>query len=69
MANPPLAAGGEHGFGPFMDRLCRFDKPLLAAVNGVGVGIGLTMLLHCDIVYIAEGARLRAPDFTKTGPG
>ena len=56
--------GGEHGFGPFLDRLSQFDKPLLAAVNGVGVGIGLTMLLHCDVVYIAEGARLRAPFVT-----
>src|SRR5262245_46526495 len=51
----------EHPFGSFMDVLVAFDKPLLAAVNGVGVGIGLTMLLHCDVVYIAEGARLRAP--------
>jgi len=50
-----------HGFRPFVDRLSTFDKPLLAAVNGVGVGIGLTMLLHCDIVYMAESARLRAP--------
>ena len=49
------------GFPGFMDRLVAFDKPLLAAVNGVGVGIGLTMLLHCDVVWIAEGARLRAP--------
>jgi enoyl-CoA hydratase/carnithine racemase len=38
-----------------------FDKPLLAAVNGVGVGLGLTLLLHCDVVYIARGARLRVP--------
>jgi enoyl-CoA hydratase/carnithine racemase len=51
----------DPGFGAFMDRLCQFDKPLLAAVNGVGVGIGLTLLLHCDVVYIAEGARLRPP--------
>ena len=51
----------EPGFPAFMDLLCTFDKPLLAAVNGVGVGIGLTMLLHCDIVYVAEAARLRAP--------
>jgi enoyl-CoA hydratase/carnithine racemase len=61
MGKPAPGAPGEQGFGPFMDRLCQFDKPLLAAVNGVGVGIGLTMLLHCDIVYIAEDARLRAP--------
>ncbi len=51
----------DPGFGAFMDRLCELDKPLLAAVNGVGVGIGLTLLLHCDVVYIAEGARLRPP--------
>lgn len=58
-------AGGEDpGFGAFMDRLCVFDKPLLAAVNGVGVGIGLTFLLHCDAVYVAEGARLRPPFVT-----
>jgi len=51
----------DHPFGSFMDALCAFDKPLVAAVNGVGVGIGLTMLLHCDVVYVADTARLRAP--------
>jgi len=64
MAKPPTGAGPDRGFGPFIDRLTRFDKPLLAAVNGVGVGIGVTLLLHCDIVYVAEGARLRAPFVT-----
>lgn len=53
--------GKPHGFGPFVDQLSTFHLPLLAAVNGVGVGIGLTMLLHCDIVYMAQSARLRAP--------
>jgi enoyl-CoA hydratase/carnithine racemase len=57
-------AGGAHPFGEFMDELCRFDKPLVAAVNGVAVGIGLTILLHCDFVFVAEGARLRAPFVT-----
>lgn len=61
MANPPAGVGRDHGFPSFIEELCGFDKPLLAAVNGVGVGIGLTLLLHCDLVYIAEGARLRAP--------
>jgi enoyl-CoA hydratase/carnithine racemase len=65
MASPPPRTDGEpHGFSSFMDRLCIFDKPLLAAVNGVGVGIGLTLLLHCDVVYMAEGARIRAPFVT-----
>lgn len=54
----------ENPFGSFMDRLIGFDKPLIAAVNGVGVGIGLTLLLHCDVVYISRGARLRAPFVT-----
>jgi enoyl-CoA hydratase/carnithine racemase len=64
MGGTPAEAGAEHGFSSFMDRLCSFDKPLLAAVNGVGVGIGLTLLLHCEYVYIACGARLRAPFIT-----
>ncbi len=55
------ADSAPHGFTPFMDRLVAFDKPLMAAVNGVAVGIGVTMLLHCDIVYVSESARLRAP--------
>src|SRR5438093_9268482 len=53
--------GEPHGFGPFMDALDSFPKPLIAAVNGLGVGIGLTFLLHCDLVIIAPDARLRAP--------
>lgn len=63
MAAPPRTADGP-AFPSFMDELVAFDKPLLAAVNGVGVGIGLTMLLHCDIVWIAHEARLRAPFVT-----
>jgi enoyl-CoA hydratase/carnithine racemase len=55
------ASGGEHPFSACLDRVISFDKPLLAAVNGVGVGLGLTILLHCDVVYIAKGARLRVP--------
>jgi len=61
----PGAAGGADDPGPgfprFIDTVAAFEKPLLAAVNGLGVGIGLTVLLHCDVVYIAQGARLRAP--------
>ncbi len=58
------AGAGSHPFGEFLDELCAFDKPLIAAVNGVAVGIGLTILLHCDFAYVAEGARLRAPFVT-----
>lgn len=53
--------GLEHGFPPFIARVESFPKPLIAAVNGIGVGIGLTILPHCDLVLIADDARLRAP--------
>lgn len=46
---------------PFIKALAWFEKPLVAAVQGNAVGIGLTMLLHCDAVYIAEDAKLTAP--------
>lgn len=61
LATERRADGEPHGFPRFMDALVAFDKPLVAAVNGVGVGIGFTLLLHCDLVYLAEGARLRLP--------
>ncbi len=48
-------------FPRLIEQLCAFDKPLLAAVNGLGVGFGATFLLHCDVVYLSERARLRFP--------
>jgi len=63
-ASGASASAGSHPFGEFLDELCAFDKPLIAAVNGVAVGIGLTILLHCDFAYVAEGVRLRAPFVT-----
>jgi len=61
------AAAGEPGvdqggaFAAFMDAISGFPKALLAAVNGVGVGIGMTLLPYCDAALIAESARLRGP--------
>jgi enoyl-CoA hydratase/carnithine racemase len=49
------------GYDHFMARLIELDRPLLAAVQGVGVGIGATLLFHCDVVYLGESARLRLP--------
>jgi enoyl-CoA hydratase/carnithine racemase len=59
-----MSADPESGFPAFIAALTACDKPILAAVNGVGIGIGLTMLLHTDINYIAAGARLRVPFVT-----
>lgn len=45
----------------FLRELLAFDKPLVAAVGGVAVGIGSTLLLHCDLVYCAANARFAFP--------
>ena len=49
------------GFPAFLDAVIRFDKPLIAAVNGAAVGLGFTLLAHADLVYVAESARFRVP--------
>jgi enoyl-CoA hydratase/carnithine racemase len=44
-----------------MEVVGRFPKPLVAAVNGLAVGLGFTILAHCDLVLVADDARLRVP--------
>jgi len=56
------AATGARGKGnPLLIALGRAKKPLVAAVHGRAVGVGVTMLLHCDLVYVAEDALLSTP--------
>ncbi len=63
MSRPP-GQGSEGLDSPvlrFMRALCECDKPVVAAVTGAAIGIGTTMLLHCDLVYVADDARLAMP--------
>jgi enoyl-CoA hydratase/carnithine racemase len=68
-ANRDDRPAGEAADSPF-DRLQQaaesFPKPLVAAVNGVGVGLGFTILGYCDFTFVAQSARLRTP-FTQLG--
>ncbi|MCK6421302.1 MAG: enoyl-CoA hydratase [Aquabacterium sp.] len=59
MQRPPQ--GMDSPVFQFMQALLDCDKPVVAAVTGVAVGIGTTMLLHCDFVYVSDEARLAMP--------
>jgi enoyl-CoA hydratase/carnithine racemase len=48
-------------FALLLRELTAFPKPLLAGVHGAAVGFGMTILLHADVVIVADDARLRAP--------
>ncbi len=56
---PPLSEGSPSR--RFFDAMLGLSKPLVAAVGGPAVGIGTTMLLHCDLVYAASNARFQLP--------
>ena len=59
-----IAAGkiqGERHVSRFLQALAHSSRPLVAAVQGRAVGIGTTMLLHCDLVVLADNALLSTP--------
>ncbi|WP_458316050.1 enoyl-CoA hydratase/isomerase family protein [Mycolicibacterium brisbanense] len=61
-----VAPAGEHGFYGMLDALVDFPKPLICAVNGLGVGIGATILGFADLAFMSTSARLKCP-FTSLG--
>jgi enoyl-CoA hydratase/carnithine racemase len=62
---PPAGQAGEGAEAApvvrFMHALLDCEKPVVAAVTGAAVGIGTTMLLHCDLVYVSDESRLAMP--------
>ena len=56
-----LALKGERHVSRFIEAIARASRPLVAAVQGRAVGIGTTMLLHCDFVVLTEDAQLSTP--------
>ena len=55
--NTFLADPGSDAAARFIQAIAKAKTPIVAAVNGVAVGVGVTMLLHCDLVYASESAR------------
>jgi enoyl-CoA hydratase/carnithine racemase len=59
MNNPPTSESSE--VSQFLESLLNFPKPLIAAVKGNAVGVGTTMLLHCDVVVASPTAKFSMP--------
>ena len=65
VANPDFVPG-KYGFIGLVDALAAFDKPLVLAINGLGLGIGLTIIGFADLAFMSTEARLKCP-FTSLG--
>ena len=59
LKNPPRP--GAFPQGDLMDAFVRFEKPIVAAVQGAAIGGGTTMLTHCDFIYAVESAKFQLP--------
>lgn len=60
-----IATGSDGGLPEpilrFLKAMAHFEKPLVAAVNGLAIGVGTTLLMHCDMVLALKGARFQLP--------
>lgn len=64
LQRPPQ--GDDSPVAQFMNTLRTANRPVVAAVPGLAIGIGTTLLMHCELVYAAEGAKFSMP-FTQLG--
>lgn len=66
ITDPEGFVAGKHGFPGLIDALAAFSKPLICAVNGLGLGLGTTILGFADLAFMSTGAKLKCP-FTSLG--
>lgn len=66
MNSDPDFQRGRHGFPGLIDALSAFPKPLICAINGLGLGIGTTIIGFADLVFMSSTAKLKCP-FTSLG--
>jgi enoyl-CoA hydratase/carnithine racemase len=60
VTNPDFVPG-KHGFTGMLDALVDFPKPLIIAVNGLGLGVGATILGFADLAFMSSSAKLKCP--------
>jgi enoyl-CoA hydratase/carnithine racemase len=56
-----LREAGDFPASRFVSKLAEFEKPLIAAVDGLAIGVGTTLLFHCDLAYATPEARFQMP--------